>query len=112
MTVARDGDVQGNTCPKGAEYSRRELSSPMRLFTGTVKLEGDSSGRVLLPVKTRGPVPKSSLALVAHATRRIVANAPLRVGDVVCEDVAGTGVALVACADCDELSSRQAVDGR
>ena len=108
MSVVEGGEISGNACPRGVDYAQRELSCPMRLFTGTVKLEGDHGGRVLLPVKTLAPVPKASLSLVARATRHIVATAPVHVGDVVCEDVAGVGVALVSCADCDSaLPARQ-----
>ena len=90
-------EVRGNTCERGREYALRELACPMRVFTGTVRIDGAASP--LLPVRTEGPVPKSSLLDVARVCRRLHVAAPVHAGDAVASDVAGTGVALVATAD-------------
>ena len=51
--------VRGNTCEKGAEYGKNEVTNPRRVLTSTVKLEGGSYCR--LPVKTAGAIPKGLL---------------------------------------------------
>ena len=47
-------------------------------------------------MKTREDVPKDSILAVAEAVRSVRVEAPVAIGDVICEDIAGTGVALVA----------------
>jgi len=91
-----EGDVvtvTGNSCPRGAAYGRTECTAPVRRFTGTVAL----SGGVLpvVSVKTREDVPKDAIFAVAEAVKTLRVEAPVAIGDVICEDIAGTGVALV-----------------
>ncbi len=96
LHVSGEGDVltvTGNTCPRGAAYARTECTAPVRRFTGTVALTGG-----VLPVvsvKTREDVPKGSIFAVAEAVKTLRVEAPVAIGDVICEDIAGTGVALV-----------------
>ena len=40
--------VSGNTCPRGAEYGRSEVSNPVRTVTGSVKACGGHRGDVLI----------------------------------------------------------------
>ncbi len=97
MEASAQGEVRGNACERGWEYALCELACPMRVFTGTVRVDG--AGLPLLPVRTEAAVPKGALLDVARACRRLRATAPVRMGDVIAADVAGTGGALVATAD-------------
>lgn len=97
LHVSGEGEslaVTGNTCPRGEAYAKTERTAPVRCFTGTVALVGGALP--VVSVKTARDVPKQSIFAVAEAARRIRVQAPVAMGDVVCEDVAGTGVALVA----------------
>lgn len=86
--------VSGHRCPRGPVYAAEEISGPKRVVTTTVRLD---RGRIpLLPVKTAGPVPRDRGRDVVIAAARITARAPVALGDVVAEDIASTGVALVA----------------
>lgn len=99
MQVAPDGTVSGNGCERGVAYALAEAACPMRMFTGTVRVDGDAAGPGrLVPVRTRGEVPKASLMAIARICRRLKASPSLRAGDTVCADVAGTGADLVATA--------------
>lgn len=89
-----DYSVTGNSCPRGAEYGRNELLHPVRVLTGTVKAEGSDSRRC--SVKTATAIPKEKLLEAAKELDRIVAHAPVKIGDVIAEDIAGCGVALLA----------------
>lgn len=98
LTVTRQEDgevsVQGNTCKRGQAYGVQELLNPMRVVTSSVRLNG---GRhPLCSVKTKGQVPKASIPQVLEAIRVARAQAPVHIGQVILEDVAGTGVPLVA----------------
>ena len=88
--------VAGNACPRGAEYGKAELTNPTRMVTGLVRLAGM---RRPLPVKTRRPVPKAKIDDVLFAMHQTTAQLPVRIGDVIIGDVAGTGVDLVATAN-------------
>lgn len=88
--------VAGNTCPRGEAYARRELCAPARTLTSTVALQNSASGAKRLPCKTRDEVPKDSLFACMQALSSCVAEAPVRLGDVLLRDIAGTGVDVVA----------------
>ena len=84
--------VSGNTCKKGDTYARQELTAPKRMVTTTVSLAGGG----MLPVHTKEPVPKASARTVAAALKGVVARRPVAAGDIIVENAAGTGVAVVA----------------
>lgn len=86
--------VSGNTCKQGEAYARRECVAPMRTVTGTVRM---ADGRIL-PVRTRGEVPKAQVLAVAGAFAAIHPSAPVQIGDVVGKNICGTGVDVVAAA--------------
>ena len=50
----------------------------------------------MLPVRTRTDVPKDKIFDCMKAIRRVAAQAPVAIGDVILADIAGTGVDLVA----------------
>jgi len=97
--------VTGNRCKKGIAYAEQEMTNPRRQVSTTVRIEGASIA--LLPVKTRGPVPKETVLEIVRAANAIVARAPIRLGDTVQSDVAGTGVDLVATRSCALLGSER-----
>ncbi len=89
--------VTGNACPRGAEYGKLELTNPTRVVTSTVRCEGGAHPRC--PVKTDRAVPKGKIADVMRALDTVSLTAPVRVGQVVLENVCGTGVDVVATRD-------------
>ncbi len=95
---AADGSitVAGHACPRGEAYGRSELENPTRMVTGLVRVAGM---RKPLPVKTKSPVPKGKISDVLFAMHQTTVQLPVRIGDVIVGDVAGTGVDLVATAN-------------
>lgn len=98
LTVTlKDGDVvkvEGNTCPKGEAYVKEEVTDPTRIVTSTVRV----SGGVLpvVSVKTASDIPKEKIMDCAKALKNVKIQAPVSIGDVVVEDVCGTGVSVIA----------------
>ena len=98
LTVTlKDGDVvkvEGNTCPKGEAYGKKEVTDPTRIVTSTVRV----SGGVLpvVSVKTASDIPKEKIMDCANALKNVKIQAPVSIGDVVVEDVCGTGVSVIA----------------
>lgn len=86
--------VTGNACPRGAEYGVQELRHPMRTLTSTVVLRGGVHRR--LPVRTNGPIPKQTIPAAMDAINRLQVEAPVKAGQVLCQDLCGTGVELIA----------------
>ena len=93
--------VAGNTCPRGEAYARKEVTNPTRIVTTTVRVAGARSGAPTVPCKTRADVPKGRMFDVVRALRAVTVCAPVRIGDVVLADAAGTGVDVVATRDVD-----------
>ena len=52
--------------------------------------------RPVVPVKTKGDIPKGKIADCMEALKRAEAEAPVRIGDILLKNVAGTGVDIVA----------------
>ena len=91
--------VAGNTCPKGATYAQKEVTNPTRIVTSTVRVSGGSCA--MLNVKTASDVPKDKIFDCVNALKEIVVPAPIRIGDVILENVADTGVAIIAARNVD-----------
>ena len=87
-------DIEGNRCKKGIDYSIKELTNPTRNITSTVRIEGSYLKR--LPVKTSEPIPKGQIFASMDEINKITLKAPVNLGDIVIEDVVGTGVNIVA----------------
>lgn len=96
VTVGDSGEVTvtGNTCPRGAAYGEKEVTHPSRTVTSTVPLEGGALPR--LPVRTRTDVPKEKIFDIMAQIKKNAVKAPVRSGDTVIENAAGTGVDVIA----------------
>lgn len=87
-------EVRNNKCPRGYKYASAEVINPERVLTSTVRLVGGSAAR--LSVKSEKPVPKTSLFDCMKEIRRGSVASPVRMGDVIIKNVAGTGVDIIA----------------
>lgn len=86
-------EISGYTCKRGLEYAQKELTCPQRTVTSTVRVLGGQAR--VTSVRTAADVPKDAVFAVMDAINAIRAQAPIAIGDVLCENIAGTGVALV-----------------
>lgn len=86
--------VTGNTCKRGDIYARKEVTDPTRIVTTTVKVTGGTEAMV--SVKTKTDIPKGKIFECVRALENVCVEAPLHIGDVVLENVAETGVGVVA----------------
>lgn len=92
-------DITGNTCKRGHAYAQKEVTNPTRIVTTTVQLLGSRTGAQVVSCKTAQDIPKEKIFAVIAALKHISACAPVRLGDVLLRDVAGTGVDIVATCD-------------
>ena len=86
--------VPGNTCPRGDAYARKEVTAPTRIVTSTVRVTGGTLAMV--SCKTRSDIPKGKIFDVVRALKDVEVPAPITIGQVLAENVAGTGVDIIA----------------
>ncbi len=98
LTVELDGgevvSVTGNTCKRGEDYAKKEVTNPTRIVTSSVVVTGGTLSAV--SVKTQYDIPKDKIFDCVKALKEVVVKAPVHIGDVVLTDVAGTGVDVIA----------------
>lgn len=96
MTVTlEDGkvvSVEGNFCRRGMTYANDECTNPRRTVTSTVRcLDG-----TIVAVKTENTIPKEKMFEVMSEINNAHPSGDIKIGDVIIEDVCGTGVRVVA----------------
>lgn len=91
--------VTGNSCPRGDKFAHQELTCPMRVLTTTVAVSGGDEA--LLPVRTAEAIPLALHAQAMDLIRGLVIEAPIRMGDVVLENLLNTNIDLIASMDID-----------
>lgn len=86
--------VKNNKCPRGLKYATTEVICPERVLTSTVKLIGGQTAR--LSVKSEKPIPRSAVFDCMKQICEVCVCSPVKMGDVILENVADTGVNIVA----------------
>ncbi len=97
ITVEMEDDkvknVSGNTCKRGEQYAKTEVTNPVRTVTSTVKVEGGVNA--VTSVKTAGDIPKAAVFDCIEAIRNVTLKAPTTIGEIVLKNVCNTGVDVV-----------------
>jgi len=107
LTVSVCGDrisVAGNACSNGEDYGRQEAVEPLRPLLTTVATDNPLHPR--LAVRSERDFPLSRVLEAMEALDAIIARAPLKTGDVLVENLLGTGIRIVARADLPLTSGR------
>jgi len=101
LEVTREGNtllsVEGNSCKRGPEYIKRELTDPRRMVASTVRVRGGIHS--LVPVYTAAPVPKPRIFELLAQLRAVELEAPVVMNQVVLEDVFGEGIDVITSRD-------------
>lgn len=85
--------VSGNSCKRGEVYGRQESISPERMVTAVVQINGS---QMPLSVKTKAPIPKKDIARCMREIRALQLSAPIRIGQIVLENVCSSGIPVIA----------------
>ena len=93
------GDIRctGQKCRRGIEYASAELTHPLRSLTTSVKTAFPDSP--VVSVRTDGEIAKSKLREVADALGTIKIDHRVKIGDIVAENICGTGVNIICTSD-------------
>ena len=87
-------DITGNTCKRGYDYAGKEVTNPTRIVTSTVVVNNGKKERV--SCKTQNDIPKDKIFEVMKEINGIRKEAPVHIGDILLENVAGTEVNIVS----------------
>ncbi len=108
VEVTREGQtllsVDGNTCKRGEDYVRRELTDPRRMAATTVRVKGGV--HPLVPVYTAKPFPKPRLFELLDALRQVELEAPVAMGQVVLANALDTGIDILASREMPRKEAR------
>jgi len=88
-----DWEITGNECSRGESYALQELTDPKRVLTALMMPEG---AKKPVSVKTDSPVPKARLMECAKKIYDVHPKLPIAPGDVLIENLCGTGAKVVA----------------
>ena len=98
ITVELDqGDVskvEGHGCRRGETYAKKECLNPTRIVTSRVPVNGGVIP--VVSVKTEADIPKEKIMDCMEAIKGLKLEAPIKIGDVVLHNVAGTQVNVIA----------------
>ena len=86
-------EVTGNTCKRGEEYAKAEVTNPTRTITSSVRVANRKD--TLVSVKTDRAIPKGMIFQIMEEINKAKVNAPTTIGDVVIENVLGTGANVI-----------------
>ena len=93
--------IEGHSCKRGEEYAREEFVSPKRILTTTMQVE--NGFLPLVPVRSDNPILKDKLEDALKQIARTKTKAPIKMGDVLIENILGLGINIIASRDLQKL---------
>ena len=91
VELSETGDVlkiEGNSCPRGAQYAETECTNPQRTITTTLRCEDGG----MVAVKTDRTIPKDKMLDAMEQINGTIVKLPVAVGDVLLRDVYGSNI--------------------
>ena len=86
-------EVTGYDCARGLEYAKQEAVEPRRNISALVMVPGALEP---LSVKTAHPIPKERIPAALADIKELNLVVPIAAGQIVLQDIANTGISLVA----------------
>lgn len=93
--------LDGNKCKRGIEYARNEALNPKRMLTTSVLVKNGKWP--LVSVKSTSPVPKEKLFSVLKEIKNKKISAPVKSGQIIIKDVAGTNINIISTKTIDKI---------
>jgi CxxC motif-containing protein len=95
--------LSGEKCKKGIDYAMHEALDPRRMLTTSILV--DMGEWPLVSVKSSHPVPKNKVFDVLKEIKKSRVNAPVKSGQILIKNVAGTGLNIVATKMVDKIKN-------
>lgn len=94
-----DGEVEfeGYTCKRGLDYAKQEFFAPKRVLTTTIRVK--NGFLPLLPVRVDQAILKEKLNDALDIIAKTEVEAPIEMGDVLIENIAGEDANIIASRD-------------
>ena len=89
--------IEGHSCKRGEVYAREEFVAPKRILTTTIRVE--NGFLPLIPVRSDKPLPKERLQEVLKQIALTKIKAPIKMGDLLIENVLGLEINIIASRD-------------
>jgi len=93
LTIDDELNVTGNSCPRGAQYAKDELTNPKRMITSFVRVKNREN--TVVSVKTSTSIPKWMIFDVMNEIDKVRVTAPTKIGDVAIKNVLNTGADII-----------------
>lgn len=77
-----------------------ELNGSGEIFTTLVRIKGSKYN--VVPVKSTEPIDKKLWVECSKALSRLYVGAPIKIGDVVCQNLLNTGVSIICTKNIDK----------
>ena len=94
-------EFSGYTCNRGLEYAQQEFYEPKRILTSTIRVE--HGFLPLVPIRTDKPILKDKLNEALNVIAATIAKAPIKMGDVLIENILGLEANVIASRDLIEI---------
>ena len=91
---------EGYTCKRGLEYAEQEYYEPKRILTTTIRV--GNGFLPLIPVRTDKPILKARLNEALNEIAKTQVNAPIKMGEVLIENILGLESNVIASRDLNE----------
>ncbi len=98
---AKGVEFDGYTCKRGLEYAEQEFYEPKRILTSTIRVE--NGFLPLVPIRTDKPILKEKLNEALNVIAATIIKAPIKMGDVLIENILGLEANVIASRDLIEL---------
>ncbi|UCD02468.1 MAG: DUF1667 domain-containing protein [Promethearchaeota archaeon] len=89
--------IEGHSCKRGEEYAKEEFIAPKRILTTTIRIE--NGFLPLIPVRSDKPIPKDKLEETLKEIAHKQIEAPIKMGDILIENVLGLDINIIASRD-------------
>lgn len=90
----RELHISGNRCGRGYQFAQKYIDKDEKVVTGRCLLAGGQMSR--LPVSTNAKIPAELVREVLEAIQSTKVQAPIKRGQVIIENILGTGADVIA----------------
>ncbi len=94
--------IEGHSCSRGEKYAREEVLEPKRVLMTVVKVKGGDLP--VVSVKSEKPIPKQLIFEAIRELSKVEVDAPVRIGDVIIENLLGLNVRVIATRNVEKVS--------
>ena len=99
LTIDDNLNVTGNSCPRGAQYAKDEVTNPKRMITSFVRVKNREN--TVVSVKTSTSIPKGMIFEVMDEINKVGVDAPTHIGDIAIKNVLNTGADIIITKNID-----------